>query len=154
MTHRRFIVAPLLLLALAAPVDARAETPEAAAPPQDAGFTLEQRRGFYEKTRRDTLPFALSNLAIPGLGNVLNDQPLLGSGFAGVWAIALFTLAYGLTNDNTELTIAGSAIMAGTYVGSIVTTSFAVNAYNAKLRRRYRVDAPARAPGLTVSFSF
>ena len=124
----------------------------------NAPFTLEERRGFYEKTRRDHVPYVLSNAALPGLGNLLNDQPLLGGGFVGVFAISALMLGFGLSNDDPQIAVVGGVFLASTYAGSMITTSFGVDAYNARLRRRYKIDddqaARGSLPGLTVSFAF
>ncbi len=133
----------------------------AQAPPStqgEGGFTLEQRRTFYEKTRRDHVPYVLTNVGLPGLGNILNDQPFIGAGFAGVFAISVVTLAFGLTNDDPQLAVFGGVLIGTTYAGSMITTSFGVDAYNAKLRKRYKLDdeqvSRGPLPGLTVSFAF
>jgi hypothetical protein len=142
------------LTAASTPAAAQATTPGSG----DAAFTLEQRRGFYEKTRRDHAPYVLANVGLPGLGNMLNDQPLLGAGFAGVFAVSAVLLGFGLSNDDPEIAIIGGAIIATTYAGSMVTTSLGVDAYNAQLRKRYKLDDDQAArgplPGLTVSLRF
>ncbi|MEM1347315.1 MAG: hypothetical protein AAGI01_02080 [Myxococcota bacterium] len=148
-----------VMLTCALPAQAEAQQPEEATPsPFSGAFDDATRRTFYEDQKLEVAPLVLSNLLIPGLGNVRTEQYLLGAALMGVSVIGVMTMAGGVLlreETDTGLVLIGASALVLSLGTSVVTTNIGVRAYNKRLRERYKVDLAQGAPvGLTVTWQF
>lgn len=145
------------LLVCAQPVESVAQEEDSPAPSTGA-FDDAARRRFYESQKLDATPTMLSNLLIPGLGNVRTEQYLLGAALMSISFMGVLSMIGGATlreETDTGFVILGASALGLALGTSMVTTSFGVKAYNQRLRNRYKVDVSQGSPlGLTVTWRF
>ena len=128
------------------------------------GFTLEDRKDFYQQLKLDHGTALGRSALLPGLGNFYAQQEFVGALFMGTFGMGLFTLLYGLTRQESvlnEWTYLGAGFVLGSYGGAMLTSHQQVTAYNDDLKRRYFLnDADVQdqtfAPrfGLSVHWAF
>lgn len=128
---------------------------------QDHPFSEANRRRMYESSRLSTSGAVLRNLAFPGLGNIYADQYF----YAGIaFSFMVFTgvfVGYGLATDQSEFLWLGAGTAGIAYGGSIVTSIFGVQEYNAKLRQGLKLEEAdatpwsiPRAPTVRLGWTF
>lgn len=121
------------------------------------GFTLEDRRDFYEQAKLSHTRAALYSLALPGLGNIYTDQAFSGALLMTLYGMGWLMIGYGLLYDKNEQLIIGSGV-AVTSMGVAQWMSYrGVAQYNQALKVRYQLaplSLSSGRPGLSLALWF
>ena len=149
-----YAIALLVMVMMATPVDAMAQEDAGEQAPMAyvGGPSAERRLELYEEAKLDRKKAMLYSLALPGLGNFHADKLFRGAAWMGVFGMSVFSGLAGWRTSDNRLVILGITGGVVCYGGSLVTTYYDVNAYNERLRSRYKVSEPNEEGALERSF--
>jgi hypothetical protein len=159
----QYILGCVVMFTMATPGVAMAEQDAtvAAEPTTTSGrlyITQARRKELYDQAKLSHSAAIKRSLLLPGLGNIYADRVFKGMLIMSVAGMSLGVFAGGFVRKDRNFLIAGGGALVGVYTFAAISSYQDVNAYNATLRDRYKVQlVPTLAPehkGLALRLDF